>query len=138
MTRPSIKREGIWTLDCREHTQLRSNPDSKFACDLCDIVRVGPVLDVKTMNLAGFHSIKVLIPSKEESPQLCMGSSVEVSINAHLRYSIWGRSRAQFKFLLVKKMLTARKTLREQRTKGPRDAQPGDNLRVPNQSTTTN
>ena len=52
MTRHSIKREGKLTLVCRESTKVpRDSSDSKFVCALCDNVRVGPVMDTKTMNL---------------------------------------------------------------------------------------
>ena len=36
--------------------------NEKFVCALCDIVRIGPVLDTKTTHLAGLHSVEVLAP----------------------------------------------------------------------------
>ena len=41
----------------QEYALLRSTPDSKLLCALCDNVRSGPVLDTKTMNLAGDYSL---------------------------------------------------------------------------------
>ena len=38
VTRPSINSDESWTLVCREHTQRRDNPDSKFVCGSFDYV----------------------------------------------------------------------------------------------------
>ena len=62
VTRTSIKREGRWTLLCREHTLLRRKPDTKLVCVFCYNVRIDPMLDMKTRNLARLRSIQVLVP----------------------------------------------------------------------------
>ena len=55
---------------CREGTLPRSNPNAKLVCALEDDVRMGPVSESLTTNLAGLHSVEVLSPSNKISPIL--------------------------------------------------------------------
>ena len=105
--------EGTWTLVCREHTLLRSTPDSTFVGALCDNVRMGPVLDAKTTDQAGLHSTEILIPSKNNLSNCSWALNVEVQINTLLRNVIWSNSlpKKQSVILHAKKISQPRETL---------------------------
>ena len=127
-----------WPLVCRWHTPTRSNPGSTLVCPLCDHVRIGPVLSSKTMNLAGSHSIEVLVPSKNNL-YFHGYSSAEVLIDTPLRHSIWSKSlpKKQSAPSLVKKIHShsQERPCASNEQKGPQDAQPRETLCIPNQST---
>ena len=46
-TRPSINNDGRWTLVCRGHSLLLSNPNAKLVCALTENVRIGSFLVYK-------------------------------------------------------------------------------------------
>ena len=98
---------------------------------------LAPVLDMKTANLAGQHSIEVLVPLKKNLPHcswVLISGGLDQNASQTLNLEQFVAEEAEH-VPLWRRISQPRETLREQCARGPKGAQPRETLCVLHQST---